>query len=74
MSKPDPEYDITKEDLDRHKEIEKQLEVDRRTLARDKGHKLLLLGPSEAGKSTILKQLRIIYAKGMSPEERNSYR
>ncbi|KAK7451015.1 hypothetical protein VKT23_012692 [Stygiomarasmius scandens] len=39
-----------------------------------KEHKILLLGLENAGKSTVLKQLRILYSGGFSDEERDTYR
>ncbi|XP_032482564.1 guanine nucleotide-binding protein subunit alpha-15 isoform X1 [Phocoena sinus] len=42
---------------------------------RDRGElKLLLLGPGESGKSTFIKQMRIIHGAGYSEEERKSFR
>ncbi|KAM6217768.1 guanine nucleotide-binding protein subunit alpha-15 [Rhynchocyon petersi] len=42
---------------------------------RDRGElKLLLLGPGESGKSTFIKQMRIIHGAGYSEEERRSFR
>ncbi|KAJ7079393.1 heterotrimeric G-protein alpha subunit, GPA3-like protein [Mycena belliarum] len=39
----------------------------------EKEYKILLLGSGEAGKSTILKQMKIIYQDGFSPEELAAY-
>ncbi|XP_063151234.1 guanine nucleotide-binding protein subunit alpha-14-like [Candoia aspera] len=53
------------------------LEIDRR-LRRDKRHsrrelKLLLLGTGESGKSTFIKQMKIIHGSGFSEEDRKSF-
>ena len=54
-----------------NKEIEKQLKRDkyeaRKTL------KLLLLGTGESGKSTFIKQLRIIHRAGYSQEDKKMH-
>lgn len=49
------------------KQIDEQLSRDYR--ANERIVKLLLLGPSESGKSTVLKQMRIIHCNGFSDEE-----
>ncbi|KAI9343649.1 guanine nucleotide binding protein, alpha subunit [Obelidium mucronatum] len=54
------------------KEIDKLLKADAKTAA--DVVKLLLLGAGETGKSTILKQIRIIYSSGFAAEEQQSYR
>ena len=36
--------------------------------------KLLLLGPGDSGKSTIVKQMRIIHESGYNEEDRKHYR
>ncbi|KAL1406997.1 guanine nucleotide-binding protein subunit alpha [Vanrija albida] len=63
------------EDMDakaRNAEIEEQLKRDRQNMARE--IKMLLLGAGESGKSTVLKQMRLIYNKPYDAEERDSYR
>ncbi|KAL1921419.1 uncharacterized protein VTP21DRAFT_11135 [Calcarisporiella thermophila] len=54
------------------REIERNLKHDRHRMKREV--KILLLGPGESGKSTILKQMRLIHARGFSPHERLAYR
>ncbi|KAJ3240635.1 guanine nucleotide-binding protein subunit alpha [Chytriomyces hyalinus] len=50
-----------------NKEIERQISKDRQEL--QKQVKLLLLGSGETGKSTILKQFRLIYGPGFTQEK-----
>ncbi|KAJ3030065.1 UNVERIFIED_CONTAM: Guanine nucleotide-binding protein subunit alpha-14 [Siphonaria sp. JEL0065] len=52
--------------------IDKQLEAERKALKNIV--KLLILGPGESGKSTILKQFRLIYGAGFSEDDRATFR
>lgn len=52
--------------------IDKQLEEDSKKLRRE--CKILLLGSGESGKSTIVKQMKIIHLKGYSDDELKNYR
>lgn len=54
------------------KKIDEQLRKERKD--QDQEVKLLLLGAGESGKSTITKQMKIIFLKGFTKEERESYR
>ncbi|KAL3068779.1 hypothetical protein niasHS_017345 [Heterodera schachtii] len=56
----------------RSKEIDKQLHLD--FLAQKKVVKLLLLGSAEAGKTTMVKQMRILHANGFSENERLEFK
>jgi len=51
-----------------NKKIEKQLQKDKQVYRAT--HRLLLLGAGESGKSTIVKQMRILHVDGFSPEEK----
>ncbi|ESN96643.1 hypothetical protein HELRODRAFT_152085, partial [Helobdella robusta] len=51
-----------------NKRIEKQLQKDKQTYRAT--HRLLLLGAGESGKSTVVKQMRILHVNGFSAEER----
>ncbi|XP_035271627.1 guanine nucleotide-binding protein G(olf) subunit alpha isoform X2 [Anguilla anguilla] len=51
-----------------NKKIEKQLQKER--LAYKATHRLLLLGAGESGKSTIVKQMRILHVNGFNTEEK----
>ncbi|XP_013861965.1 guanine nucleotide-binding protein subunit alpha-14 [Austrofundulus limnaeus] len=54
-----------------HKEIERQLRRDKQNLKREL--KLLLLGTGESGKSTFIKQMRIIHGKGFTDSDRKGF-
>jgi len=58
--------------LSRHRTIERGIKEDEKKLKTEV--KLLLLGAGESGKSTILKQMRLIHAAGFTPAERETYR
>ncbi|EDM12965.1 guanine nucleotide binding protein, alpha 14, isoform CRA_b [Rattus norvegicus] len=52
-------------------EIERQLRRDKKDARREL--KLLLLGTGESGKSTFIKQMRIIHGSGYSDEDRKGF-
>ncbi|XP_029295071.1 guanine nucleotide-binding protein subunit alpha-14 [Cottoperca gobio] len=54
-----------------NEEIEKQLRRDKKDSRREL--KLLLLGTGESGKSTFIKQMRIIHGGGYTEEDKKSY-
>ncbi|KAI6379959.1 G protein alpha subunit [Pyricularia grisea] len=56
----------------RSQRIDKDLEEDSKRLRRE--CKILLLGSGESGKSTIVKQMKIIHLKGYSDDELYNYR
>ncbi|WWD18962.1 hypothetical protein CI109_103419 [Kwoniella shandongensis] len=56
----------------RSKEIDRALKEDEKRLAKEV--KLLLLGAGASGKSTILKQMRLIHDKAFQPDEIEDYR
>ena len=62
----------TSEDSRKNMEIEKMIRKDKKAQARQV--KILLLGAGESGKSTILKQMRIIYSEGFRMDERKEVR
>jgi hypothetical protein len=62
----------TSEERRKNLEIEKMIRKDKKVQARQV--KILLLGAGESGKSTILKQMRIIYSEGFRLEERKEVR
>ncbi|XP_035207371.1 guanine nucleotide-binding protein subunit alpha-11-like [Stegodyphus dumicola] len=63
--------DKAKEQKRINREIEKQLRNDKRAARRQL--KLLLLGTGESGKSTFIKQMRIIHGSGYSDEDKRSF-
>ncbi|CAG5119601.1 unnamed protein product [Candidula unifasciata] len=63
--------DELKEQKRINQEIERQLKRDKRDARREL--KLLLLGTGESGKSTFIKQMRIIHGAGYSDEDKRSH-
>ncbi|KAI9819714.1 MAG: hypothetical protein M1832_003948 [Thelocarpon impressellum] len=61
-----------KRDLARTREIDGMIRRDEKKKANEV--KLLLLGAGESGKSTVLKQMKLIYATGFSKAEREDWR
>ncbi|KAG5641763.1 hypothetical protein DXG03_004275 [Asterophora parasitica] len=64
--------EVTEVDRARHKEAEKQLREAKAKLATQV--KVLLLGSGDSGKSTVLKQMRLIHKLPFSAQEIESYR
>ncbi|XP_074034826.1 guanine nucleotide-binding protein G(q) subunit alpha isoform X2 [Leptinotarsa decemlineata] len=63
--------DMIREQKRINAEIDKQLRKDKHALRRE--IKLLLLGAGESGKSTFIKQMRIIHGAGYSEEDRRGF-
>lgn len=61
----------TPEEKDSSKSIEKELRKDK--VHQRKTIKLLLLGAGESGKSTIVKQMKVIHLDGFNPSELSSF-
>ncbi|KAK5100003.1 Guanine nucleotide-binding protein alpha-2 subunit [Lithohypha guttulata] len=64
--------DVDTEQKKRSQAIDRKLEEDSKKLRRE--CKILLLGSGESGKSTIVKQMKIIHQNGYTQEERALYR
>ncbi|KYR02333.1 G-protein subunit alpha 3 [Tieghemostelium lacteum] len=60
--------------LQKHKSIEKSLLSEVKSKNKTPVLKLLLLGTGESGKSTIVKQMKILHHKGFSLEEQEFYK
>ncbi|KAI8621082.1 G protein alpha subunit [Chytriomyces sp. MP71] len=56
------------------KKIDKQIKIELRSVKFQQTVKMLLLGAGETGKSTILKQFKLIYGSGYTNEERMGYK
>lgn len=64
--------EVSEQDKTMHREAEKQLKEAKAKMASQV--KVLLLGSGDSGKSTILKQMRLIHKVPFSPQEVESYR
>ena len=53
-------------------EIERQIRKDKREMRRN--YKILLLGTGESGKSTFMRNLRVVHGSGFSMKERQDAR
>lgn len=58
--------------MTRSRELDKMIRADEKRMSKEV--KLLLLGAGESGKSTILKQMKLIYASGFSNTEKLEWR
>ena len=63
---------VSVEDKMRSKEIDQTLKKDRKYI--DHEIKILLLGAGESGKSTIVKQMRILFDQGFTEDDRQTYK
>ncbi|KAF5346257.1 hypothetical protein D9756_004418 [Leucocoprinus leucothites] len=72
LSSPTPSAGVNEEEKLRSKEIDKQLREAKVKMASQV--KVLLLGSGDSGKSTILKQMRLIHKVPFSQQEIESYR
>ncbi len=61
-----------KEAIRRSRQIDKQLQQERRSLKQE--IKILLLGAGESGKSTFIKQMRILHGRDYSEADRLDFR
>ena len=61
-----------KEEKDHSDEIDRQIEEDSKKFRKE--CKILLLGSGEGGKSTIVKQMKIIHQNGYTPEELSKFK
>ncbi|KAG4087164.1 trimeric G-protein alpha o subunit [Neocallimastix lanati (nom. inval.)] len=66
----------TKDEIQRNKEINIIIKKEKQQIKKESANtnKILLLGPADAGKSTIMKQFRYIYSDGIGEEERKTYK
>ncbi|XP_025912165.1 guanine nucleotide-binding protein G(s) subunit alpha-like isoform X1 [Apteryx rowi] len=65
-SKTEDQRNEEKAQREANKKIEKQLQKDKQVYRAT--HRLLLLGAGESGKSTIVKQMRILHVNGFNAE------
>ena len=60
--------------LRKSQQIDAYLKEESKKIDPKYNHQLLLLGPADSGKSTVLKQLQLVYSNGIPQEERIEYR
>eukprot|EP00092_Neocalanus_flemingeri_P013043 GFUD01014055.1.p1 GENE.GFUD01014055.1~~GFUD01014055.1.p1 ORF type:complete len:372 (+),score=89.07 GFUD01014055.1:45-1160(+) len=65
---------LLKEQTANSKKIDREIEKDRQISERGNNVKVLLLGAGEGGKSTILKQMKILHIQGFGEEEIQQYK
>ncbi len=66
---------IREKQSDRNKRIEEYLKKEKKEYLRLlREPKLLILGTSDSGKSTLLKQIRILHGNGFQEEEKKAFR
>jgi len=65
-------FEVSEDDKRKHREVEKSMKEAKVKLASQV--KVLLLGSGDSGKSTILKQMRLIHKLPFTPQEIESYR
>lgn len=70
--KPSKELTEAEQDAIRNKEIDTQIKQAKANSLRE--IKLLLLGAGESGKSTVLKQMKLIHDSGYTKEERDEFK
>lgn len=64
--------EVSPEEKERSRKIDEQLRKDKKDMRKEM--KLLLLGAGESGKSTVAKQMKIIYLEGFTDSERRPYK
>ncbi|KAI9353599.1 guanine nucleotide binding protein, alpha subunit [Obelidium mucronatum] len=64
--------DQTPEEVANSKKIDQQIAQEKKN--KEEAIRLLLLGPGESGKSTVLKQMKLIYSAGFTPQEIQIFR
>jgi len=73
-SKVPEDAQFLKEQRENSRKIDREIERDRQIAEKGNNVKVLLLGAGEGGKSTILKQMKILHIQGFGEEEINQYR
>jgi hypothetical protein len=67
-------YSNRKKALEKSKSIDHLLKKETLKLSQEKCYKMLLLGSSDSGKTTILKQFKVLYSKGFTHYEKTFFK